>query len=144
VLLGLAEDMADHCRALGCEPIVYGSLAVLAHTGNAALVLNDVDFLAPETLFPELAARCRGAALAETTSYHSLKIHRSGASVSFDSLDHYLGDIPRDPVWREFGDARFLVLDRAALIESYRRGAATIPVKRASYLEKLRLLGAAA
>ena len=135
--------MADHCRTLGCEPIVYGSLAVMAHTGNAGLVLNDVDFLAPETLFPELA-RCRGAALAEATSYHSLKIHRSGSSVSFDSLDHYLGDIPRDPVWREFGDVRFLVLDRAALIETYRRGAAAIRVKQASYLEKLRLLGAAA
>jgi hypothetical protein len=135
--------MAAHCRALGCEPIVYGSLAVIAHTRNEALDLNDVDFLAPETLFSALAARCAGSAIASVTNYHSLKIRRREAAVSFDGLDHYLGDIPHNPIWAEIGDFRFLALDRTGLTESYRRGAAAIPIKQASYLEKLRLLGAA-
>jgi len=133
--------MAAHCRGLGCEPIVYGSLAVVAHTGDAALDLNDVDFLAPETLFPALAVSCGRAAVIEATSYHSLKIRRNQLTVSFDSLDHYLGDIPRDPIWMAVADFKFLALDRAALSESYRLGAAAIPIKRDSYLEKLRWLG---
>ena len=144
-LLAFAASTADVCRSLGPEPLVYGSLAYVAHTGDRSLGLNDVDFLAPEILFADLAAYClsRTVLSHELTTYHSLKVLKGNLKVSFDSIEHYLAGISARRVRCLVDDFSFQAIDRHALAEVYARGAEAISEKRAAYLLKRdRLLSA--
>ena len=131
--------MMGHCRALGLTPVVYGSLAYLALTGDASQGVNDIDLLVDEVAFPDLLKRARQdpACWAEATTYHTIKVLRGGAKVSFDSIDHYLAGLTWTLHSHAVDGLVFQAVDRRTLAEVYRRGAATIPQNRDAYLRKL-------
>jgi len=142
-LLAFGREMIGLSQSLGFDPVVYGSLAYLAHTGDQGAVIADIDLLVGKAAFPRLIAgiaddptlRC------EPTTYNSLKVFHGDLKLSFDSLEDYLAGVPfeRQPV--EIDGYAFVVVDRHALIEVYRRGASTIDAKRLAYLGKIAGLG---
>jgi hypothetical protein len=144
-LFDLGRAMIDHCRALSLAPVVYGSLAYLALTGDAALGVHDIDFLIDEDAFTRLLERVGldEACRAEETSYHTIKIFRAGAKVSFDSISHYLAGLSWTKQTHVVDGLEFDAVDKQTLVEAYRRGAATIPQNRDAYLRKLLGLGVA-
>jgi len=138
-LLTFGNEMIALSQSLGFQTVAYGSLAYLAHTGDPTVVLADIDLLVTKGAFAALMDRINADAMLRCapTTYHSLKVFRGKLKVSFDSQEDYLDSVPfeRQPV--DVGGFPYLVIDRTALIEVYRRGAATIPVKREAYLAKI-------
>ena len=144
-LFEFGQMMIDRCRASGISPVVYGSLAYLALTGDPTEGVHDIDFLVDEACFPVLL---KMAAMdedldAEETTYHTIKVFRRGAKVSFDSISHYLSGLSWTAQPHRRDGIAFDAVDRNALVEVYRRGAATIPQNRDAYARKLAGLSAA-
>jgi hypothetical protein len=144
-LLAFGRLIADRCGGIAGEPLVYGSLAYVAHTQDWSLGLNDIDFLVPEASFPGLLALLRAdpELTCEETTYHSIKVRKRELKVSFDGVEAYLAGIAAQPIVAEIDGFSFRVIDPAALIEVYRRGAASIAQKREVYLGKARVLALA-
>jgi hypothetical protein len=126
------------CRSADVEPVAYGSLAYIAHTGDWTSGLNDIDFLVPETAFAAIAEATQGvpALRIETTTYHSLKLFRGTDKVSFDSIVDYLAGIGWQAQAVTVAGLSVSVVDPQALAECYRRAAAAIPQKREAYGRK--------
>jgi hypothetical protein len=138
-LLAFGHAMAARLAPISGAPVAYGSLAFIAHTADWRLGLADIDFLAPHAVFPSILAACRAdpALGCEETTYHSIKVRRGELKLSFDSIDHYMAGIALQPATVTIGGFDFQVVDRAALVAAYERGAETIPIKRGAYLAKL-------
>jgi hypothetical protein len=143
-LLTFGRAIATQVAPISGEPLVYGSLAFVAHTGDWALGIADIDFLVPDAVLPGVLETCRRDAglVCEATDYHTVKVRRGDLKLSFDSLDHYLAGIAHRPEAATIGGFPFQVIDQPALIAAYERAAETIPIKRAAYLAKLEALRA--
>ena len=120
------------------KQIAYGSLAYLYYTKDERMPINDIDFLIPESAFDILIAvsnnhntfRC------ETTNYHSLKMFKDDLKISFDSIEHYLKNLPPKSISAEINGIRFNILNLQSLKEAYRLGIESIPVKKELYALK--------
>lgn len=124
------------------KPVVYGSLAYAFYTRDAAVDINDLDVLIEEAAFPRIIAMVAQDSTIrhEATTYHSLKLFRAEAKISFDAKEEYYRDLPDEFVDGRVNGVDLRFVSREALKEVYRRGAATIPANRAKYLEKLKRL----
>ena len=138
-LLAFGREIASLVAPIGGEPLVYGSLAFIAHTGDWSFGIADIDFLVPNAVLLGVLEACRRDAslVCEETDYHTVKVRRGDLRLSFDSLDHYLAGIAFQPAETTVGEFTFQVIDRTALIAAYERAAETILVKREAYLAKL-------
>lgn len=140
-LISFAGELFNLCKAVGINPILYGSLACAYHTGDSSMDINDIDLLVPENSLEKLVELLRGDEYShELTTYHSLKIFKSDLEISFDGIEHYLADLPHEGVPAEINGVNFAVVSRETLKEVYRRGADTIPFKSEAYALKLRAL----
>lgn len=65
-LIDFFKEVLDICSSLDITPILDGSLAVFAYTGNQKMDVNDVDTSIPEADFPRVIKALEGNWLKET------------------------------------------------------------------------------
>jgi hypothetical protein len=141
-LICYGAKVLSRCRELGIDPITYGSVAYLVHTGDCGIDVSDIDFLVPESDFEKIISAFNGVKeiTVEKTNYHSLKLLNDGYKVSFDAIEHYLIGLSAATQEVEFMGNKFKVVGPEVLAEVYSRGAQSIPVKREAYEKKLQNL----
>jgi hypothetical protein len=122
-LVEFFKEVLNICRELNIHPMLSGSLAVFAYTGNPEMDVNDVDLSCSETEFERiihvLEERHFDYQLRE---WHVLQILRNDLKVEFDSVEHWYKDLPMDCETLQVDDYRVNMLSLNSLIESYRRG----------------------
>ncbi len=141
-LLSFAQVLFLKCAELSVQPVVYGSLAYAFYTKDGKININDIDLLVPESFFPRIIVAVKNLpdVTCEETTYHSLKLFRNGVKISFDAIEEYYHDLPRDFVAGKINGLAFSLVPRKALEEVYKRGAETIPMKKEQYTVKLNTL----
>jgi hypothetical protein len=137
-LLLFSEELYKVFVQYNFKQITYGSLAYLYYTKDQRITINDIDFLIPECEFETLISESNNhdTFRCETTSYHSLKILKNDMKISFDSIEHYLNNLPSKSIPAEINGVRFNILNLQSLKEAYRLGIESIPVKKEAYALK--------
>ena len=137
-LLLFSEELYKIFVQYNFKQITYGSLAYLYYTKDERMTINDIDFLIPESEFETLitVSNNHDTFSCETTSYHSLKILKDDMKISFDSIEHYLNNLPSKSISAEINGFRFNILNLQSLKEAYRLGIESIPVKKEAYALK--------
>jgi hypothetical protein len=137
-LLLFSEELYKVFVQYNFKQITYGSLAYLYYTKDHRITINDIDFLIPECEFETLISESNNhdTFRCETTSYHSLKILKNDMKISFDSIEHYLNNLPSKSIPAEINGVRFNILNLQSLKEAYRLGIESIPVKKEAYALK--------
>jgi hypothetical protein len=137
-LLLFSEELYKIFAQYNFKQITYGSLAYLYYTKDERMTINDIDFLIPESAFETLISESNNhnTFSCETTSYHSLKILKDDLKISFDSIEHYLNNLPSKSTSAEINGIRFNILNLQSLKEAYRLGIESIPIKKEAYALK--------
>lgn len=122
-LIEFFKEVLDICGELNITPVLNGSLAVCAYTGNHEMDVNDVDLACSETEFPRiihvLEERGIGYRLRE---WHVLQIFRNDMKVEFDSVEYWYKDLPTDRETLQVDNYPVNMLGLNSLMEFYRQG----------------------
>jgi hypothetical protein len=122
-LIEFFKEVLDICGELNISPLLNGSLAVFAYTGNHEMDVNDVDLACSETEFPRissaLAERCIGYKLRE---WHVLQILRNDLKIELDSVEYWYKGLPMDCETLQVDNYQVSMLDLNSLMEFYRQG----------------------
>ena len=145
-LLSFVKELFEVCKELNIKPIVYGSVASTFYTKDETISINDIDLLVPESSFVNLINKIKenNKLRYEQTDYHSLKVFKDDAKITFDAIEEYYKDLPHDFVEVKINDVSFTIVSLTALKEIYKRGKESIPVKRDQYSRKLDRLNSVA
>lgn len=137
-LIEFFKEVLDICTELNITPILNGSLAVFAYTGNPEMDVNDVDLACSETEFPRiihvLEERCIGYRLRE---WHVLQVFRNDLKVDLDSLEYWYKSLPMDYENLQVDNHQVRMLGLDGLKEFYRRGLRD-KVEKADAKEKMK------
>jgi hypothetical protein len=90
-LIEFGTKAIDALEQHGIHPILYGSLAYLAHTNDESQGVHDIDFLISAADRQRLGELLAGlpSIMIEPTSYHSTKVRRgSGRGIRSRRCDH--------------------------------------------------------
>jgi hypothetical protein len=118
-------DVLAVCDALGVEPVVNASLAVLAHTGCADLEVHDVDLSCPEAAFDPIVAAFGGTdVVSDVREWHVLELHRGALKVEFDAAEVWMQGVDGPHCELAHGSARVRMVNREDLATLYARGVA--------------------
>ncbi len=146
-LMAMTAEVLEVCRTLGVRPLLTGSLAVIAHTGESSIEVHDVDLACHKVDFPRLRAALEARGMAcSVTDWHVLQVRRDGLKVEFDDAEFWLAGIPEDRVVVRIAGHEVPAVGLEALKELYRRGlvvtagVAAAADKHRAIREKLRLL----
>jgi len=122
-LLEFCKLVIAICHDLDIEPVVTGSLAVFGYAQNQAMRVNDIDLACSELEFPRLckALEARGIAH-ELKEWHVLQARKDDLKVEFDSMEHWMADLPEDYDTLMIGGYALRVVGLSSLRELYRRG----------------------
>jgi hypothetical protein len=122
-LVAFLKEILDTCHALNIAPVLNGSLAVFAYTGEQALAVNDVDLACPEAEFPRviqaLDAKGIGYKLRE---WRVLQILKDDLKIELDSIEYWRKGLPIDCETLEVDGYEIQMLSLSRLKEFYRRG----------------------
>lgn len=124
------------------QPVVYGSLAYAFYTNDEKISINDIDLLAPEKSFQPIvdAIQTNPDVTYERTTPHSLRLFRDNVKISLHSFEKHYGDLSCHFIDGKVNGLLFKFVPREALQEVYKRGLATIPLKKEQYSAKLNVL----
>lgn len=96
-LLDFAKEVVGICNDLGIEPVLSGSLAVLAYTQDENITVNDIDLSCEEKHFGEIIRRLDSEGIAYVLKeWHVLQVWREDLKVEFDAQGYWLGDMPEE------------------------------------------------
>jgi hypothetical protein len=122
-LIEFFKEILDICGELNITPVLNGSLAVFAYTGNHEMHVNDVDLACSEMEFPRIISvleeRCIGYKLRE---WHVLQIFRNDIKVELDSVEYWYKGLPMDCETLQVDNYQVSMLGLNGLMEFYRRG----------------------
>lgn len=147
-LLGFAEELFEICQELKIKPVIYGGLAYAFYTKDETININDIDFLVPESTFPNIIDKIkeRKEWRYETTGYHSLKVYKNDAKINFDEIEgyyeEYYKDLPPDSVEVSINNVLLAIVSLKSLKRFYKKVNADIPFKRGLNSIKLEKLNA--
>lgn len=122
-LIEFCKEVVDVCQALDIEPVLSGSLAVFGYTRDRTMSVNDIDLACSEVEFPRLsrALEARGIARA-VREWHVLQARQGDLKVEFDSMEHWMANLPEEYDVLTVDECVFKVVSLAGLKELYRRG----------------------
>ena len=110
-------------RRIEYIPVLNGSLAVLAYTGNHEMDVKDVDLACSETEFPRIISvleeRCIGYKLRE---WHVLQVFRNDLKVELDSAEYWYKDLPMDCETLQVDNYSVNMLRLNSLMGFYKQG----------------------
>lgn len=96
-LLDFSKEVVGICNDLGIEPVLSGSLAVLAYTQNENISVNDIDLSCEGKHFGAIIRRLDSEGIAHVLKeWHVLQVWRDDLKVEFDAQEHWLGDMPEE------------------------------------------------
>ncbi len=148
-LLAFYQEVIAVCHELDIIPLLTGSLAVFGYTQDQAISVNDIDLACSEVEFPRLSRALASKGIAhEVKAWHVLQARRDGLKVEFDSIEHWMADVPIDCDSLTIDGYTFNVVNLASLRELYRRGLEAVArqndavnrAKHAAMVEKYALL----
>jgi hypothetical protein len=122
-LIEFFKEILGICGELNLTPVLNGSLAVFAYTGNHEMDVNDVDLSCSETEFPRIMSaledRCIGYRLRE---WHVLQIFRNDLKVELDSVEYWYKGLPMNCETLQVDNYQVSMLGLNSLMEFYRQG----------------------
>jgi len=122
-LLTLAEDIFNICETLKIEPILSGSLVVLAYTQSLSLTVNDIDLACHEVDFQRLMDKFDQKGISfKLKEWHVLQVWRNNVKVEFDSLEYWMKDMPNEFETLRIGDYELKMVSLDFLKLLYQRG----------------------
>jgi hypothetical protein len=122
-LLDFAKEVVGICDDLGIEPVLSGSLAVLAYTQNENITVNDIDLSCEEKYFGEIIRRLDSEGIAYLLKeWHVLQVWREDLKVEFDAQEYWLGDMPEERELLCVEDLQVTMVGLDYLRELYQRG----------------------
>ena len=122
-LLEFCKEVIAICSDLGITPVLSGSLAVFGYTQSQAMRVNDIDLACSELEFPRLSRALDAKGIAhELREWHVLQALKDDLKVEFDSMEHWLADLPEDNETLMIDGTMFEVVGLSGLRELYRRG----------------------
>lgn len=122
-LIKFLKEVLPVCQSLNIEPILDGSLAILAHTKSSELIVNDVDFSYPEKDYPRLVKALNRVSInAEVKEWHVLQARKDNLKIEFSDIEHWYKGIPTRHEILIIDDLKIKMLDLDSLIAYYRKG----------------------
>jgi len=122
-LIEFCKEVLDICRDLDISPILEGSLAVFAYTGNQDLSVNDVDFACSEKEFPKIIAALETRSIGyKLKEWHVLQVWKEDLKVELDSIEYWYKGLSLVAETLQIGDHKINMLNLNSLKEFYRRG----------------------
>jgi hypothetical protein len=122
-LVAFLKETLDTCHALNITPVLNGSLAVFAYTGDEALAVNDVDLACPEAEFPRVIQVLEEKGIHyKLCAWHVLQILRDDLKIELDSIEYWYTGLPMDCETLEIDGCKLQMLNRSSLKEFYKRG----------------------
>jgi hypothetical protein len=122
-LMAFCREVLAVCHDLGIEPVLSGSLAVFGYTQDPAMRVNDIDLACSEREFPRLCRALEAQGIVcVVKAWHVLQARSGDLKVEFDSLEHWMADVPGGTNTLVVGECAFKVVSLAGLTELYRRG----------------------
>jgi hypothetical protein len=113
------------CDALGVQPVLNASLAVLAYSGRADLEVHDVDLSCAEADFDRIVSALEGTdVVCHVREWHVLELHRGDLLVEFDGDEHWMQGVDGERNEFVHGATRVAVVSREDLVTLYGRGVA--------------------
>lgn len=122
-LVEFFKDVLEICEELKINPVLSGSLAVLAYTGKQEMDVNDVDLSCSEVEFPRIvtALEARGIEY-KLKEWHVLQILKGDLKVEIDSIEYWYKDLPMSCETLKVSDYKVNMLDLKSLMAFYRQG----------------------
>ncbi len=122
-LIEFFKEILDLCDALDVAPILDGSLAAFAYTGDQSMVVNDVDLSCSEAEFPRIIDILEEQGISyQLREWHVLQILRGDLKIDLGSIECWYRDLPIDCEILAIDNYRIRMLNLNSLREFYRRG----------------------
>jgi hypothetical protein len=122
-LIKFLKQVLDICNGLDIAPILDGSLAVFAYTGNREMSVNDIDLSCPEAEFPRvIEALEREGIHYKLREWHVLQVLRDDLKIDLGSAEYWLQDLPIEYETLHIDEGyRIKMLDLASLKAFYKQ-----------------------
>jgi hypothetical protein len=122
-LLDFAEEVVGICNELGIQPMLSGSLAVLAYTRNENIRVNDIDLSCKENDFAKITGllTIRGTAY-NLKEWHVLQVSRDDLKIEFDAQEYWMSDMPEEHELLCIEDLELKMVSLDYLRRLYQRG----------------------
>lgn len=122
-LIDFLKRILAICDDLGIEPVLSGSLAVFAYSGNQEMKINDIDLSCSEADFARLMKVLDEKGIEhKLREWHVLQILDDDLKVEFDSAEYWFKDLEIGSETLQFGKYSLKMVDFNSLRELYRRG----------------------
>jgi hypothetical protein len=122
-LIEFLKEILDICGELNIAPLLNGSLAVFAYTGNHEMEVNDVDLACAETDFQRIISVLEEREIGyKLKEWHVLQILRNDLKVELDSVEHWYKGLPMNYETLQVDNHQVRMLGLDGLKEFYRRG----------------------
>ena len=120
-LISFFKEVLGVCKSLGIDPIVDGSLAVFAYTGNQNIDVNDVDTSIYEVDFTKIIKVLEKKGIDyKLREWHVLQVLNGDLKVELGSLEYWLKALPQETEVLKFGGYQVRMLTRERLKEFYK------------------------
>ncbi len=148
-LMEFTHQLLEFCQELGIEPVLSGSLAVLAYTHDERLQVNDVDLSCREADFDRIMEKLmKEGILCKRMDWHTLQVWREDLKVEFDAREVWMSDMPEEHEILLIDGEKLKMVSFEYLQKLYQRGLdatarsdeATAAKKHADIQQKLKLL----
>ncbi len=124
-LLVFLEEVLLVCSRIGIQPVLCGSLAVLFHTRNSAVDVNDVDLACHEQDLDRLSMALTADGIdCRLRAWHVLQARRGDLKIDFDSIEHWMSGLSGERKKALIGTCSLLVVGQSDRTDLYRRGLA--------------------
>ena len=122
-LIEFFKKTLDICNDLNITPVLDGSLAVFAYTGNQEMNVNDVDLSCPEADFHRIIEALEQKGLNyKLREWHVLQVLQDDLKVDLGSAEYWLKNLQIDYETLQVDDYRIKMLGLNSLKEFYKRG----------------------
>ena len=121
-LIEFFKKILDICNDLNITPVLDGSLAVFAYTGNQEMNVNDVDLSCSEADFHRIIEVLEQKGINyRLREWHVLQVLQDDLKVELGSAEYWLKDLQIDYETLQVDDYRIKMLGLNSLKEFYKR-----------------------
>lgn len=116
------EELLDICNSLHITPILDGSFAVFAYTGDQNMDVHDIDASIPESDFPRLIKIFEERGISyEVKEWHVLQVLKDDLKIELGAAKHWLKELPTQLEILEIDGYKINMLTLKRLKEFYRQ-----------------------
>ena len=96
-LLHFSKEILDLYKKIKIIPIAYGGLVFFAYVKDKKIIVNDLDFLVPESSFKKIIKVLKKKKIKYNylPKWHIIQIFNGNLKVEMDSIEYWQKDLPR-------------------------------------------------